>query len=173
MADLPRDFDTAAAATPSSGENRSRIMALDYGRKRIGIALSDELRMTAQPLEVFERTNRRNDLRHLREIVRRHGVRLIVLGYPLLLDGTEGEMAREAARFAQRVSREMGVEVQLADERLTSWEAKRILGSAQNGRGNASEQDDDVAAAVLLTDFLNRSAPVAESAAPASRRMRR
>jgi putative Holliday junction resolvase len=142
-------------------------MALDYGRKRIGIALSDELHLTAHPLHVIERTNRRNDLRRLREIVRRHGVRLIVLGYPLLLDGAVGEMAQEAARFAQRVSRELGVEVQLADERLTSWEAKRISRSGQRRRGSAPEQDDDVAAAILLTDFLNHAAaPTVESDEP-------
>jgi putative Holliday junction resolvase len=144
-------------------------MALDYGRRRIGIALSDELRMIARPLGVIERTNRRNDLRRLREIVRQHGVRLIVIGYPLQLDGTAGEMAEEAARFARRVSRELGVEVQLADERLTSWEAKRISRSVQGRRGNPRDEDDDVAAAILLTDFLNHATPVAEPVVPPSR----
>jgi putative holliday junction resolvase len=121
------------------------------------------LRITARPLTVIERTNRRNDLRRLREIVRLHGVRLILIGHPLLLDGTPGEMAEEVARFARRVSRELGVNIQLADERLTTWEAKRILHPAHGRHGNSPEEDDDVAAAILLTDFLNRAAPASET----------
>lgn len=152
----------ADVSAPSAGD-RSRIMALDYGRTRIGIALSDELRMTAHPLDVIKRTNRRNDLRRLREIVRQYGIRLIVVGCPLLLDGTPGEMAEEVARFARRVSRELGVDVQLADERLTTWEAKKISNPAQGPRGNPQKEDDDVAAAILLTDFLNRTTPASET----------
>jgi putative Holliday junction resolvase len=166
MVVLHRESETAGVSV-SSVENRPRIMALDYGRKRIGIALSDELRITARPLEILKRTNRRNDLRRLREIVRQHGVRLIVLGYPLHLDGNVGEMAEEVARFARRVSHELGVEVQLADERLTSWEAKRISTPAQGRRGDSPEKNDDVAAAILLTDYLNHIAPAPEPDVPA------
>src|SRR5271170_8278954 len=78
----------------------SRILALDYGRKRIGLALSDELGLTAQPLVTFLRTNRRNDLRRLREICRKHSVVRILVGHPLHITGEPSPMAEEAALFA-------------------------------------------------------------------------
>jgi putative Holliday junction resolvase len=141
--------------------SRGRILAVDYGRRRIGLALSDELRMTVRPLGILEHTNRRHDLRRLREIARQHGVGLILVGHPLYLEGTAGEMATEAERFARRVARELGIPVYLADERLTSWEARRIscsVGQAPNGKHN----HDDVAAAIILRDFLSHRFPMVE-----------
>jgi putative Holliday junction resolvase len=137
-----------------------RVLALDYGRRRIGMALSDELRVTARPLGILERSNRRNDLHRLREIARQHAVTLIAVGHPVGLGGEAGEMAAETERFASRLGRESGIPVELADERLTSWEAREILRArGQRNRG----RDDDLAAAVILRDFLSRSAPVSES----------
>lgn len=111
------------------------MLALDYGRRRIGLAASDALGLTAQPLGTLERTNRRDDLRRLREIVRRHGVRRIVVGHPLRLDGTPGEMAAEAARFAARIEKQLGLPVELVDERLSSWEAEQIVGLSMTAAG--------------------------------------
>ena len=112
-----------------------RVLALDYGRRRIGLAASDALGLTAQPLGTLERTNRRDDLRRLREIVRRHDVRRIVVGHPLRLDGTPGEMAAEAARFAARIEKQLGLPVELVDERLSSWEAEQIVGLSTAAAG--------------------------------------
>ena len=130
-----------------------RILAIDYGQKRIGLALSDELQLTAQPLQTLVRTNRRNDLRRLREIARKHEVRRVVVGHPVRLDGTAGEMAQEAARFARRIQKELGLPVELADERLTSWEAEQMRAESKkrNRRGV-----DEIAAAVILRDYLAR-----------------
>ena len=133
-----------------------RILAIDYGRKRIGLALSDELGLTAQPLETLERTNRRNDLRRLREVVRKHAVGRIVVGNPVRLDGASGEMAEEVARFAQRVQKELGLPVEMADERLSSWEAQETAVSSKAKRGKPKAGIDAVAAAVMLRDFLER-----------------
>jgi putative Holliday junction resolvase len=146
-----------SSSTPVSS-GRGCILALDYGRRRIGMALSDELRITARPLGILERTNRRNDLRRLRELVRQHAVGLILIGHPLCLEGAVGEMAREAERFAYRLARELGLRVQLADERLTSWEAREIL-FAGGQHQDRQRDDDDVAAAVILRDFLSRNGP--------------
>ena len=131
-----------------------RILAIDYGRKRIGLALSDELGLTAQPLETLARTNRRNDLRRLREIARKHAVGRIVVGNPVRLDGTSGEMAQEAARFAQRVQKELGLPVEMADERLSSWEAQEAAASSELKRGKPKAGIDAAAAAVMLRGFL-------------------
>lgn len=130
----------------------------------MGLALSDELRMTAQPLATMERQNRREDLRRLREIVRRHCVRRIVVGLPLHLHGGEGEMATEAKRFARRIQKELGVEVELVDERLTSWAAAETLAEVKGTGLRKSGPADEVAAAVLLREYLERKQPASLSA---------
>lgn len=141
------------------------VLAIDYGRRRIGLALSDALGLTAQPLAALERTNRRKDLRRLREIVRKYDVQRIVVGHPLRLDGSAGEMAAETARFAVRIEKQLGLSVELVDERLSTWEAEQMLAatraSARKQRGKAKfhrrgGEIDPVAAAVILRDFLER-----------------
>jgi len=145
-----------ARATAVPIAERKRILAIDYGQKRMGLALSDELQMTAQPLATLVRTNRRNDLRRLRELVRVHGVARILVGHPLHLDGTSSPMAAEAARFAARVKKELGVPVELVDERLTTWDAARTLRHT-GSRGKRPAKADDVAAAILLREYLERN----------------
>jgi len=146
----------SSTRTPSSADSSpGRILAIDYGQKRIGLAISDEMDLTAQPLQTLERTNRRNDMRRLREIARRNGVRRIVVGHPVHLDGTESEMAAEAARFATRLGKELGLPVELADERLSSWEAGQVLAEAGKKK-NVGDAVDHVAAAVILRDYLAR-----------------
>jgi putative Holliday junction resolvase len=138
-----------------------RILAIDYGRRRIGIAISDELRITARPVTILERNNRSELIRRLREMAREYGARQIIVGYPLNLDGTSGEMAEEAARFANRLRKELGVEVELVDERLTSWAAEQTI--AETGRRTRRKDSgphqalDDLAAAIFLRDYLERN----------------
>jgi putative Holliday junction resolvase len=124
----------------------------------------------AQPLSTLVRINRNEDMRRLREIVREHDVKQIVVGLPLRLDGTRGEMAEEAERFAQRVRKQIGVPVEMVDERLTSWEAERLMEELQGrtlheehpvtGRKAKKETGkmtvDAVAAAVILKEYLER-----------------
>ena len=146
-----------------------RILALDYGRSRIGVALADTAVGLAQPLCTLERINRNEDMRRLREMAREHGVKQIVVGLPLRLDGTRGEMAEEAEGFAQRLRKQLGVPVEMVDERLTSWEAERLLEEVQGrvikppvtaGRPTKKAVGrvgvDAVAAAVILKEYLER-----------------
>lgn len=140
--------------TPSSSKP-PRFLAIDYGRRRIGLAVSDELGMTALPLPVMGRKNRRTDVAHLRDIVKQNGVSIILVGLPLHLSGESSEMATEATRFADRIQKELGLPVKLRDERLTSWEAEQM--AAQLGlRKNADI--DSVAAAILLREYLDETA---------------
>ena len=81
----------------------------------------------AKPLSTLERINRNEDMRRLRELAREQGVTQIIVGLPLRLDGSHGEMAEEASRFAERVRKQIGLPVEMVDERLTSWEAERML----------------------------------------------
>jgi len=157
---------------------RQSILAVDYGRVRIGLALADSETRMAHPLGTMERINRNEDMRRLRELVREHGVKQIVVGLPLRLDGSRGEMAEEVQRFAQRVRKQIGVAVEMVDERLTSWEAERLMEEIQ-GRfirdeklaGSKKPKNtqnkmtvDAVAAAVILKEYLDRQAQTAEKA---------
>jgi putative Holliday junction resolvase len=155
---------------------RGAILSIDYGRARMGLAIADSHARMAQPLCTFERVNRNEDMRRLRELAREHGVKQIVVGLPLRLDGTRGEMAEEVERFAQRIRKQVGVPVELVDERLTSWEAERLLeetqgrflhaeklagaGKKKKPRSNATV--DAVAAAVILKEYLERQGQPAE-----------
>jgi putative holliday junction resolvase len=147
---------TQATVPQRSVNSSGRILAIDYGRKRFGLAISDEARMTSRPLATLARTNRRDDLRRMRLLAREHEVRFIVVGLPLRLDGTTGEMAEEAKRFATRLAQHLGLPVEMMDERLTSWEAGQITvnNKVRSSRENKKPARDHVAAAVILRDYL-------------------
>src|SRR6267142_6848646 len=156
---------------------RIAILAVDYGRVKIGLAIADAETQMPQPLSTLERINRNEDMRRLRELVREHGVKQIVVGLPLRLDGKHGEMAEEVERFAQRVRKQIGVPVEMVDERLTSWEAERLLeevqgrfihdekltGSKKPKNVQAKMTVDAVAAAVILKEYLERQGSSAEN----------
>ena len=144
------------------------ILAIDYGQKRLGLALSDENGVTSRPFATWTRTNRRRDLARLRELARKEGVRCIVVGLPLHLDGTPSEMSKEAKGFAARVKKALGIRVEMMDERLTSWEAKQVSSKMKSssrralpdiGRGARKILLDDIAAAIILRDYLDRVRP--------------
>jgi putative Holliday junction resolvase len=157
---------------------RQCILAVDYGRAKIGLAIADAETRMAQPLNTLERVNRNEDMRRLRELAREHGVKQIVVGLPLRLDGTRGEMAEETEGFARRLRKQIGVPVEMVDERLTSWEAERMLEEVQGrfirdeklGGGKKAKNAqgkmtvDAVAAAVILKEYLDRQAQTAGKA---------
>lgn len=158
-----------------------RILAVDYGRARMGLAIAESLQGIAQPLNTLKRINRNEDMRRLRELVRDNAVKLVLVGLPLRLDGARGEMAEETLRFAQRMRKQIGVAVEMADERLTSWEAERLL-EEEFGRksrqidGAPKKRDaskftvDSVAATIILREYLQRHSPEQHSnAAPEER----
>ena len=154
-------------AHSASGTFAGSILAVDYGRARIGLAIAEAETGMPRPLLTLERINRNEDMRRLRELAREHGVRQIVVGLPLRLDGTRGEMAEEATRFAARLRKQLGLPVDMLDERLTSWEAERLL-EEQSGRvlheakthakgaRHARASVDAVAAAVILKEYLEQ-----------------
>ena len=146
---------TRAAGTispPKSAPKPVRILAIDYGRRRIGLAISDELGLTAQPLATMQRKNRRADMRQLADLAKKNGVGAIQVGSPVHLSGLQSEMAEEAARFAARLREELRLPVELRDERLTSWEAQQVV--AELGLGKNADIDA-LAAAVLLRQYLD------------------
>ncbi len=162
MQEMPAD-----AQIPRKGTTAGSILALDYGRARIGLAIADAETGMPRPLLTLERINRNEDMRRLRELAREHGVRQLVVGLPLRLDGTRGEMAEEATRFAARLRKQLSLPVDMLDERLTSWEAERLL-EEQSGRvlheakthskgaRHTRASVDAVAAAVILKEYLEQ-----------------
>lgn len=157
-----REHSREIVPSEAAAEKRGRILAIDYGHKRIGLALSDELGVTAQPLSTLVCTNRREDFRRLREICRLHTVHRIVVGHPVHLSGEGGEMAAEAARFAARLQAELAIETELLDERLTSWEAQQSLASSAPSRRKHRTTIDSLAAAILLREYLDSNHPQAK-----------
>lgn len=141
----------------TSPEDPRRILAIDYGILRLGLAISDELQSTARPLTVLKRTNRRELFRNLRKICRDYGVARILVGHPVHLSGDSSPMAEEATKFAARLRKELNLDVELADERLTTWEARQTIRESGLSSRRKSALVDDVAAAILLREYLNRT----------------
>jgi putative Holliday junction resolvase len=132
-----------------------RILALDLGRRRIGLALSDELHLTAQGLETLERTNLRQDLDRLAGVARERGVALFLMGNPMHLDGSEGRQSAWVREFAGKLEARTGLPVRLWDERLTTVEAGRVLRSSGISLNKRKRAVDRVAAVILLESFLD------------------
>ena len=145
------------ASADESPQESARILAVDYGQKRIGLAVSDGLGLTAQPLAVLIRKNRQTDLKRIKEICAHHGVKRIIVGHPVHITGETGTMAQEAARFADRLRKAVKIETELVDERLTSWEARQTLSETKHRSSRKGAAVDDVAAAVLLRDYIEHT----------------
>ncbi len=132
-----------------------RVLGIDYGEKRLGLAISDETQTIASGLEVYERRSPERDLQHLREVVERYGVERVVLGLPLNLDGSQGFKAREALAFKAQLESALDVPVELVDERLTTQEAERVLLEADLSRRRRREVRDRLAAVLILQRYLD------------------
>jgi putative holliday junction resolvase len=141
-------------------ENRSkgRILALDLGKKRIGLALSDPLGITAQGLPTLERTTIREDIAALGKLIEEKDVALVLLGYPLHMTGKEGRQAEYTRDFAARLRDRLGVEIRLWDERLTTVEAQRVLRASGISIEKRARAVDRVAAQILLESYLDSEA---------------
>jgi putative Holliday junction resolvase len=131
-----------------------RILALDVGMRRIGLAVSDPLGITAQGLETLQRKNKRTDLEKLEAVIRRYEVRELVVGLPLRMSGAEGIQSEKMTLFAEELRRRFQLPVHLWDERLTSAEAHRILRDAELSIEKRAKAVDRMAAVLILQNFL-------------------
>ena len=132
-----------------------RVLALDLGKRRIGLALSDELGITAQGLETLERTNLREDLARLGKLASDREVGLFLLGNPLHMSGQEGRGASLAREFGRRLEGATGIPVQFWDERLTTVQAQRVLRESGVSIEKRAKAVDRLAAVILLESFLD------------------
>ncbi|MGO9776520.1 MAG: Holliday junction resolvase RuvX [Terracidiphilus sp.] len=137
--------------------SHSRYLGLDIGNRRIGVAVSDELGLTAQPVLTLERRrNRREDLRSLARLCRRFRVAGIVVGNPVHLSGDVSQQATRTQAFAAELGAMTGLPIHLWDERLTSREAHQILYEAGHARQEHRSVVDQVAATLILQSFIER-----------------
>jgi putative holliday junction resolvase len=133
----------------------TRILALDLGKRRIGLAISDPLRITAQGLPNIVRTNKRADLTALEQLIREREVGLILMGNPINMGGREGRQSEWVREFAADIERRMGLPVQLWDERLTSVEAGRVLRESGISIEKRAAAVDKLSAVILLQSYLD------------------
>jgi putative Holliday junction resolvase len=137
-------------------EIQSRFLGLDVGNRRIGVAVSDELGLTVQPVMTLERRNNpREDLRSLGRLARKFGVAGIVVGNPVHMSGEVSPQAAKIQKFASELGELVGLPIHLWDERLTSHEAHQILYEAGHRRQDHRKVVDQVAATLILQSFLD------------------
>lgn len=145
-------------ASLSTPDPLPRLMGLDVGNRRIGVAVSDELGLTAQPVLTLERKrSRREDLRSLGRLARRFGVSAIVVGNPVRLSGEASAQTAKTQAFAVELGELTGLPIHLWDERLTTHEAHQILYQAGHARQQHRQVVDQVAATLILQSFLDES----------------
>jgi len=150
---------TDVLRAPVSG----RLLALDLGTKRIGVAVSDELQFSVRPFRVIKRANWKNVLKQIAALIEEFDAVGLVLGLPYNFDGSESEMSDEARRLARNFSLSLTVPVLLQDERTSSYAAKGFLWKSGISEKEARKRVDSEAAAIILSDFITLRNQILES----------
>jgi putative Holliday junction resolvase len=147
----------AADGSQNSAERplpAGRILGLDVGSRRIGIAVSDPLGITAQGLETLQRRNKRHDVEYLQQVIQQYDVREIVVGLPLRMSGAEGTQSDKMQGFAEDLRKRFRLPVHLWDERLTSAEANRLLRETDLSIEKRGKAVDRMAAVLILQGWM-------------------
>ena len=134
-----------------------RVMALDYGDVRIGIAMSDITRFLASGYENYTRKSLDEDCKHIADIVAQNNVKIIVVGLPLNMDGSKGERVEKTYEFVEYLKKFTTANIEFLDERLTSVSAEKILISADVSRKKRKEVLDKLSATIILQDYLDQN----------------
>jgi putative Holliday junction resolvase len=139
-----------------------RVLALDLGERRIGVALSDPSGTLARPLTTLEHTTQAEDVAAIVALVAEHQVEMVLVGIPFTLRGEVGPQARRVERFTQALAAALPVPVQMWDERYTTLAAEEIMRQSGKGRRRGGPGVDAVAAAIILQEFLDSTGGVKE-----------
>ena len=145
-----------AASSPAPLDTPGRLLALDLGAKRIGVAVSDELRITTRPLPVILRQSWKELLRRVAGLVQSFEAKGLVIGLPLRLDGDEGAAAESVRAVAEKFRLSLSVPIYLQDERLTTFAANSDLKATGRNESQTKREVDSEAAAIILRDFIDR-----------------
>jgi len=142
----------------SSGKDKpQRVLGLDVGARRIGLAVTDALGITAQGLETLQRKNKKQDFAYLNRVLREYDVKEIVVGLPLRMSGQEGTQSEKIRIFAAELEKKFGLPVHLWDERLTSAEANRFLRESELSIEKRAKAVDRMAAVLILQGWMERN----------------
>ena len=134
---------------------KAKILALDYGSKRIGVAVSDPLGITAQPVTVIHRKGKKKDIPELLEIIKEREVDKIVIGLPLNMSGSKGTLYDEVKKFGTLLEKKSSLPVDYFDERLTTMQAEKVLISGDVSRNKRRKVIDKMAAVLILQNYLD------------------
>ena len=137
------------------GGMNPRILGLDFGTKRIGVAMSDELMFTAQGLDTIQRKDLKADLSVINNIINSNGVSEVIVGLPLSMNGTHSAKTKEALAFIDELTKSVKVPVKTWDERLTSMQADRLMLDADMSRARRKKLSDKIAAQIILQSYLD------------------
>ena len=166
ISDQPDDGHSQDASTRELPAGR--VLGLDVGSRRIGVAVSDPLGITAQGLETLQRTSKRRDFEHLQRVIQEYDVREIVVGLPLRMSGAEGIQSDKMQVFAEELRKRFRLPVHLWDERLTSVEANRLLREAELSIEKRGRAVDRMAAILILQGWMEHRAGASGFRLPAS-----
>jgi len=131
-----------------------RILGIDYGNKRVGISISDELQLTAQPLTLLKRENDKDLITEIKKIISLYEIEKIVIGFPVLLDGTHSKQTKITKKFISLMRKSADLPIEKWEERLSTIEARKILSSASKNK--RKENIDIVSAQIILQGFLDK-----------------
>lgn len=149
---------TAIAEEARDVPNHGRLVAIDPGTKRVGVSVCDELRITIRRLPIIQRSSWKKLLAKIKDILDEYDAAALIVGLPYNSDGSESEMSAEARRMADKFAASLDVPVFLQDERVTTYEARGRLWAEGVSAGEMAKRLDSEAAAIILEDFLDRSA---------------
>jgi putative holliday junction resolvase len=134
-----------------------RLLAVDFGSKNIGIAISDGLGITARPVETIRRSSLKSVIEQLKFLITDLEAEGVVVGLPLKLDGAPGDAAEQVLRFVEQLGAEIDIPVFTQDERLTSYEAEQLMMERGWNRKQRKAKSDEIAAMIILQDYLSRT----------------
>jgi putative Holliday junction resolvase len=133
-----------------------RVLGIDYGDRKIGLAISDMLKLTAHALETYHRKNQKEDKEYFKRLVSRYKIEEIVVGLPLRMDGSRGTRAAKTEEFALWLKAELNLPVSFYDERLTTQQAIKILHHHKRNPKAKKELEDQISAVIILENYLER-----------------
>jgi putative Holliday junction resolvase len=133
----------------------SRILALDLGEKRIGVAVSDAMNIIAQAIGTIERRDIKSDIKKIAGLTKEYGASRIIIGLPFNMSGSQGKGCQQAIDFANALKKEMPIDVEMVDERLTTAQGERVLIEADLSRKKRRKNIDKLAAQLILQGYLD------------------
>ncbi|MCP5103766.1 MAG: Holliday junction resolvase RuvX [bacterium] len=131
-----------------------KLLAIDFGMKRMGFAVGNTVIRTATPIEPIARKNEEMDTRYIKNLIDEYDISRIVIGYPLNMDGTKSRITEKVEHFAEQLKKEIAVEIEFADERLTSFEAEEMLKEHQQDYKKRKKVLDSISALVILRSYM-------------------